>query len=184
MSKEKKQTWLANGLILISVLGRLLPHPANVTPLGAVSLVGGAKLTKLWRWTVPFVALILSDILLSFFFNYHAFTLVTLFIYASFAINILLGRFIKGNKRYFKLGGLVLVGSLQFFIITNFGVWMEGLLYAKTFPGLVQCYTAALPYLRNSLLGDLCWSFVLFTLIDRSQVWLQNRSPQTASASA
>ena len=174
MKTETKQNGLASALLLLSLLGRLLPHPANVTPVGAVSLVGGAKLQQFWRWVVPFFAVALSDYFLGWSF-------ASLFVYASFAVNILLGSRIGTSNRYLKLGALSLVGSLQFFLLTNFGVWMEGVLYAKTFGGLVQCYTMALPFLSNTLLGDLCWSFGLFTLIDRGQVWLQKRTLQSAT---
>lgn len=163
---------MANLLILLSIVGRLIPHPANVTPVGAMALVGGAKLSKLWRWATPFIALVLSDVLLQLFFNTPAFSLVTPFIYASFAINILLGSKIQGEKKYLKLGCLSLIGGLQFFAISNFGVWVEGLLYPKTVAGLLQCYTMALPYLRNTILGDLGWSLGLFVMIERVQLWI------------
>lgn len=156
-----------NILILISILGRLLPHFPNVTPVGAVSLVGGAKLDKIWRWAIPFIALVFTDIFLGFSF-------VTFFVYAAFALNILLGGFVKGEKRYLKLGLLCAVGSLQFFIITNFGVWLEGVLYPKTVAGLLNCYTMALPFLRNTLAGDMAWSFGLFGIIEGVQMWAKN----------
>ena len=176
MKTQKNNSWLANLLIIVATLGRLLPHPANFTPVEAVSLVGGAKLSKINRWFVPFIALFLSDLLLKVFFNTTPFSFVTLFIYASFAINILLGQQIGGEKRYLKLGTYSLIGGLQFFLITNFGVWMEGLLYAPTAAGLAQCYAMALPFLKNTLLGNLCWSFGLFFAIERSQLWIKNRS--------
>ncbi|MDO8493797.1 MAG: hypothetical protein Q7S68_00470, partial [Deltaproteobacteria bacterium] len=91
-------------------------------------------------------------------------------------INILLGQKIGGEKRYLKLGTYSIVGGLQFFLLTNFGVWVEGLLYAPTATGLVQCYAMALPFLTNTLLGNLVWSFGLFFVIERSQLWIRNRS--------
>lgn len=173
---NKKQSWLPNLLILLSIVGRLIPHPANATPVGAMALVGGAKLPKIWRWTTPFIALLLSDILLQLFFNTTAFSIETPFVYGSFAVSIFLGRFIQGNHRYFKLGTLSLVGSLQFFLLTNFGTWLGGLLYPPTLSGLAQCYTMALPYLSNTLVGDMAWSFGLFTVIEGAQVWLRRRT--------
>ncbi len=170
---------MKNLLILLAVLGRFLPHPSNVTPVGAVSLVGGAKLDKIWRWAVPFIALALSDYLLGIFKGVTPWSIVTPFIYGAFAINIFLGRFIKGDHRYLKLGGLSLVASLQFFLISNFGVWAEGVLYPKTAAGIVQCYTMALPFLTNTLFGDLVWSLALFTIIERAAQWVQKRSLQS-----
>lgn len=170
----------ASILILVSIIGRLIPHPANVTPVGAIALVGGAKLPNIWRWTIPFIALILSDVLLQLFFNTTAFSIETPFVYGSFAISIFLGRWIQGKNRYLKLGILSLIGSLQFFLLTNFGTWVGGLLYPQTLSGLGQCYLMALPFLKNTLVGDLAWSFGLFAMIEGAQVWLHKRSPQTA----
>lgn len=169
----KKSTWVANFLILLSIFGRLIPHPSNFTPVGAVALVGGAKLSKLWRWTVPFIALVLTDLFLGFSF-------VTPFVYASFAVNILLGQWIQGDSRYLKLGGLCAAGSLQFFLITNLAVWLEGLLYPPTLSGLGQCYLAAIPFLKNTLLGDLAFSYGLFVVIDRAQAWVARKTLQPA----
>lgn len=173
---------MKNLLILLAVLGRFLPHPSNVTPVGAISLVGGAKLDKIWKWAVPFIALALSDYLLGIFKGVTPWSVVTPFIYGAFAINIFMGRFINGNHRYLKLSGLSVIASLQFFLISNFGVWMEGLLYPKTVVGLSQCYTMALPFLTNTLLGDMVWSLALFTIIERAASWGQKRSLQSARA--
>lgn len=177
--KTKNQNWIANGLIVVSTLARLLPHPANMTPIGAVSLVGGAKLDKVYKWLVTFAALIISDHLLGIFKGVEPWSKVTLFIYASFAINILLGSFIKGDHRYLKLGTFSIVGSLQFFAISNLGIWAEGIHYSRTWEGLVQCYVMALPYLTNTFFGDLLWSLALFAIIERAQAWSQKRSLQS-----
>lgn len=164
---------LINLLIVLAALGRLIPHPSNVTPVGAVSLVSGSRLNGLWRWGTPFVALVLTDIFLGFSYT-------TPFVYACFAVNIFLGRFIRGDKRYLKLGGLCAAGSLQFFVLTNLGVWLEGLLYPPTLAGLGQCYLAAIPFLKNTLLGDLAWAYGLFAVIDRVQVWSAKKTLQAA----
>ena len=178
--KTKNQNWVANIFIIIATLARLLPHPANVTPVGAVSLVGGSKLNGIYKWAVPFVVLALSDYLLGIFKGVEPWSVVTPFIYGAFAVNIFLGRFIKGEHRYLKLGGLSMAASLQFFAISNFGVWMQGMLYPKTVAGLAQCYTMALPFLTNTLLGDMVWSLALFTVIERAASWGQKRSLQSA----
>ena len=103
--KTKNQNWVANIFIIIATLARLLPHPANVTPVGAVSLVGGSKLNGIYKWAVPFVVLALSDYLLGIFKGVEPWSVVTPFIYGAFALNIFLGCFIKGEHRYLKLSG-------------------------------------------------------------------------------
>jgi hypothetical protein len=54
-------------------------------------------------------------------------------------------------------------GSSIFFILTNFGVWATSAMYAKSFIGLIQCYTLAIPFFGGTLLGDLVYSTVLFS---------------------
>jgi hypothetical protein len=58
------------------------------------------------------------------------------------------------------VGGVV--SASLFFVITNFGVWFAGRLYTRDFQGLVDCYTAALPFFRNTLLSDIVYSLLLF----------------------
>ncbi len=55
-----------------------------------------------------------------------------------------------------------MMASVLFFIITNFGAWLVGNLYPKTLAGLVSCYVAAIPFFRNTLLGDAVYTLVLF----------------------
>jgi hypothetical protein len=52
--------------------------------------------------------------------------------------------------------------SAAFYLITNFGVWQSGTMYPKTSVGLAACYTAGLPFLMNSLIGDLSFAALLF----------------------
>ena len=54
----------------------------------------------------------------------------------------------------------VLLSSLSFFIITNFGVWLMH--YPKSLTGLLECYTLAIPFFRNSLIGDFFFAGVLY----------------------
>lgn len=170
MNTEKKSSRVTGLFILLAILGRLIPHPANVTPVGSVALLGGGMLKSRWRWLIPLAALAITDCFLGF-------TFVTPFIYASFLISIFLGTKFLKEGTYLRLGFLSILGSAQFFLISNFGVWMEGLLYPKTWEGLATCYTMALPFLKNSMLGDLCWAFGLFYLMERSRVWILRREP-------
>jgi hypothetical protein len=55
-----------------------------------------------------------------------------------------------------------LLGSTQFFLITNFFVWLgHDVVYAHTFAGLIACYTEALPFFGWTLGGDLFYTAVL-----------------------
>jgi len=59
------------------------------------------------------------------------------------------------------IGG-ALGGSLIFFVISNFGVWLASPLYPNTLEGLMMCYTAAIPFFHYTIAGNLVYCGVLF----------------------
>lgn len=147
---------LALVLIAFAVTSRLLPHPANFAPIAATALFGGAILPRKWALFLPLSAMIISDL----FIGLHP---LVLFTWGSFAVIAWLGsKFLKGINPL-SVGVASIGGSILFFLVSNFGVWAEGRLYALTFEGLVSCYYNALPFFRNTLLGDLFYSTVLFS---------------------
>jgi hypothetical protein len=82
--------------------------------------------------------------------------------YGSFALIVLLSSIFLSKVNVIKVGVGSLFASGLFFAITNFGVWMGGSLYPKTLEGLAMCYTAAIPFFGNSIMGDLVFSSILF----------------------
>ena len=54
-----------------------------------------------------------------------------------------------------------LVGSLFFFISTNFAVWFIWDYYPKTIEGLISCYTLALPFFKNTLISTFLFTFFI-----------------------
>lgn len=144
-------------LIAAAALCRIAPHPPNVAPLAAMALLGGAYLPKKQAFLFPLLAMALSDI----FLGWHS-TLP--FVYGSFLLTVFLGRRLAGER---SPGGVLracLTGSFAFFIITNFGVWLTQSLYSKDPAGLAACYAAAIPFYRNTMLGDLFFTAVLFSI--------------------
>jgi hypothetical protein len=137
---------------------RLLPHPPNVTPIAAIALFGGAHFaSKRAALAVPLTAMCLSDVLLGF--GVHR---VMPFVYGSFASTVFLGRLIRDRRSALAVGGAALTGSVLFFVVTNFGVWLVGDLYPRTLEGLVACYVAGIPFFRNTLAGDFLYAGALF----------------------
>ena len=132
----------------MAVLVRLLPHPPNVTPIITLALFGSTNFKNKWLGiSLPLIAMVISDI-------YLGFNGITLWVYGSFLLISLLGRYWKKIKIQ-----NVLISSLIFFIITNFGVWLGG--YPKTIEGILLCYTMAIPFFINSILGDLFFSYLM-----------------------
>jgi hypothetical protein len=139
--------------ILLAVLFRMLPHPPNFTPIAAIAIFGGIYFPKKHAFVVPLLGLGVSDLFLGF----HS---TIPFVYGSFFITILIGLWLKSHKNAgFILGG-TLLSSVLFFIITNFGVWLTGSMYSKDLTGLLESYILAIPFFRNTILGDIIYTGV------------------------
>lgn len=152
----------AIGLTVLGALARLLPHPANFTPVGAMSLFAGARISGYQAYLIPLVLMAVTDPIL----GYHA---TIPFIYGSFLLNVWIGRRFLKTVNFQRLGLAVLLGSLQFFLLTNAGVWLTGGIYPHTGAGLLACYAAAIPFYGRSLAGDLLYTAALFSL----HAWLK-----------
>ncbi len=156
-SENKVGILIALTLIAFAVVSRIMPHPANFAPVAAVALFGGAILPRKLAIIVPISAMVISDLLIGL----HP---TIMFTWGSFALIALLS-----SARFKRITPLAVMGSslgasILFYIVTNFGVWVEGRLYTQTFTGLIQCYYNALPFFRNTLLGDAIFTCVLFGL--------------------
>lgn len=142
--------------VVVAVLSRFLPHYPNMTAVGALALFSGALVKPRWVGVaLPLLVIALSDLLLGFdsslLFGYAAWALIAL----------VAGQGLKSFS-WARLGGMSAFSTLCFFVVSNFGVWMVGGLYPKTAQGLVACFTLALPFLGQQMLGDLMFSGLLF----------------------
>jgi hypothetical protein len=145
---------LAAGLVGLDVVARLLPHAPNATPLAASALFAGAVLrSKVLALAVPLTALALSDLALGGY-DWRVMAVV----YASLALPAILARWGRG----IVLVPILLSSSLIFFATSNFAVWAFSGMYPATTAGLLHCYIAALPFLQNTVAGDLMWATILF----------------------
>jgi hypothetical protein len=143
-------------LIATAALSRLLPHPPNATPIAAMALFGGAYLTdRRLAWLIPLAAMLLSDLVLGL----HPLLPV---VYGAFALTVLLGRWLRGRLTPPRVAAATVASSVLFFVVTNFAVWAWGGLYPKTPAGLAAAYVAAIPFFRNTLVGDAVYTVVLF----------------------
>lgn len=146
---------LAITLIGFAVISRLLPHAANIAPIAAVAIFGGAILPRKWAVALPLAAMVVSDLVIGL----HPLVLLT---WGSFAVIALAsGRWLK-NISPGSVVGASIGASLFFYLVTNFGVWLQGQLYSQNLGGLIHCYYNALPFLRNTLVGDLIYTTMLF----------------------
>lgn len=164
---------LAFSLVILGTLSRLLPHPPNMTAVGAASLFSGARLRGWQAFLVPLACMLVTDPVLGLVYGFRPFSGVTPFIYAAFLINVGLGRWLMKTTQPARIGALAFLGSLQFFLLTNLGVWLlaGGHAYPRTLAGLAACYAAALPFFGRTLVADLGYAAVLFGL----HAWLSRR---------
>jgi hypothetical protein len=148
-------------VILMGAAARFLPHPPNFTPIAALALVGGAYLDKRYGFVLPLFALFLSDLFLGF----HG---LMGYVYGSFLLVGLIGVWVGRTKSITRMASGTLAGSIIFFAVTNFGVWLsgQGVVYPLTWAGLMECYTLAIPFFRNSLAGDAFFATVLFGVFE------------------
>lgn len=145
-------------LLVVASLSRLLPHAPNFTAVGAMALLAGSLLGARQGMLLSVVVLFLTDLALGF----HS-TMV--FVYAGMALVALMGSYVqKPSSQKIKFFGFIGAGSLSFFLITNFGVWLVDGFYPMTFEGLLTSYTMGLPFLKNQLMGDVFFSLVLFVV--------------------
>ncbi|MCH9770353.1 MAG: hypothetical protein K0U12_05680 [Gammaproteobacteria bacterium] len=151
--------------VLVATVGRLVPHVPNMTSLLALSLLAGSMLNKKSAALITLVSLLLSDGLLSYFMGYPWLGSWSLFTYSGFLLIALVGSSLNLSSKYSKLFLITLFSSFGYWVWTNLGVWWFS--YPHSLQGLSSCYLLALPFLRNALVGDVAWMFVLFVALSK-----------------
>jgi len=172
------------GAILLAAASRTLPHPENFAPLTAIALFGAAKLRdRRLAVVTPLVALFLSDLLIQVLHNQGLMVSWGLYrymwgTYGAILLITLFGFLLRKRPSAAWVGGTTLVSSCFFFLFTNFAVWASGGFYEYTpqppagLAGLWLCYVEAIPFFRNTLLGDACYATALFGGFALAQAWL------------
>lgn len=158
---QKKQAWLLAAFIIVmagvSAAMRFLPHPYNFVPVGALALFSGVYVRSKWGVIIPVVVMAVTDV----FVGWH--TLV-LFTWGSYVAAGMIGWWVRQRPNALKVLAGSVSGSVVFYLVTNFAVWAFTPLYQKTWAGLVQSYVMAIPFYRNTFLGDLFYVSVFFGL--------------------
>ena len=154
---------LAYLFIVIAVAARLLPHPWHLTPLGAALLFFGAK-RPVREWIAPMLLLMSADVYLTTV-HYRMPVGVEQFVtWAWYVAAMGIGYAMVRKVDAVRVIGASLASAVTFFLVSNFSVWAFGTMYPKTFVGLIQCYTLAIPFFRGTFASDLIFTPVLFTV--------------------
>jgi hypothetical protein len=151
-------------LTALAAAGLRLVRIPNIDAVGALGLYAGSRLPLWVAWVPPMAVMAVTDLIL---WKVRADPPFDPWVYASFAVYVLLGRLLTNTRSAARVGWVTVLGSLQFFLITNFGTWytshgVSPPMYPPTFAGLIACYVAGLPFLGYTLLGGLVCSAVVF----------------------
>lgn len=152
---SRRQIVIAAALVAFGVIMRIVPHAANFAPVGAIALSSGATFGRHYGWWLPVVVMMLSDVYLGFYSSMP-------FTWAAYAFIGLIGVSMRRWHGWWRVPVGSMVGSLTFFAVSNFGVWVNGGLYAHTWSGFVQCFALALPFFRPTAVSDLIFSGIFF----------------------
>ncbi|SRR5690554_962614 len=162
-------------LILLAALSRLIPHPANFAPIGGMALFGAAYYSRrVWAFVIPIVTMWISDLILNnvvygaYFDGFVWFYDGAWFTYGAFILIALMGMVTLRQIKVANLLFSALGASVIFFLVSNFGVWFSGTMYPKDFGGLIACYTAGIPFFKNTVMGDLFYTGILFGAFELS----------------
>ena len=156
-------------LILLAAFSRMIPHPANFSPLGAIALFGAAHFSKKWQvLLIPIAATWLSDLFINNVIYAQYYPSFTWFYdgfywqYLSYLVIALMAipLFKKVSKERILIG--TLGSTIIFFLISNVGCWVGNSFYPQNFMGLTTCYAAGIPFLKGTMLGDIFYSLILF----------------------
>lgn len=175
-----------------SLLYRLAPAYAapNLSPIGALCLFSLAFLPLRVAPLVPLAVMAVSDLLL---YRWHGWAPFSWVVYLSFAVYGLSGFLWRLRPGAVTLVAGTFGSGLFFFLATNFMVWLGAsatpaptagitmweepttkyahplIRYSRDIGGLGACYAMALPFYRNTLLGDVVFTSLFFGLALASQ---------------
>ena len=158
ISLRHSGAWVAIGLILLIVLSRLVPHPPNFTPVLAAALFCGTLYARpSHALLIPLLGMAAGDLVLGLHDQVWA-------VYLAIALCVGLGRWMLHPPGALATLGAGVSGSMLFFLLTNFAVWLQGDFYPPTAAGLLACYVAAIPFFHHTLLSTLLFGLALFGL--------------------
>lgn len=154
---------IVTGLAIISGSTTL----SNFAPLAAIALCAAAYFPAKYKFAVPMIALLISDVILNVSYGFSLFSPFVVSHYVGFALVGLLGWMLRHRASWKTLLPASLAASVIFYIVTNAVSWIFDPGYARTFAGLIQALTVGLPaysatpswmFFRNSAVSDLLFT--------------------------
>lgn len=181
------RTGLLIGLLVLAAFSRLVPHPMNFAPIGAMALFAGAYFRSRWAaYLLPILALWLSDVYINnvMYAEYYQgggwFTTDMAWVYGTMLATVLLGQLIIRKVTVGRVALAAVAASVLFYLTTNLACWPGNPAYTQDLAGLGACYAAGLPFFKGTLMGNLFYSAVLFGAFEL----VQRRMPLLAPVRA
>jgi len=180
-STDRRQQWFVLGMGLAFAVLTLVIRPLstfgyikyNLVPIGGLALYFGARQSRLAAYLVPLATMILTDLCLFVFSGQNTdFSLLHIsrpFVYAAIVGYVVIGRWARKTRYAALIGSSALLGSLQFYIITNFQSWVElsnpalaTPTYSRDLTGLLNSYVAGIPFFGPTIASDLAFTAFFF----------------------
>ena len=155
--------------------------------MAAIALCAAAYFPAKYKFTVPMIALLISDVVLNIHYGFSLLSPFVLSHYLGFAMVGCLGLLLQNRTSMKTLLPASIAGSLIFYIVTNSVSWLFDPGYVKNFAGLIQALTVGLPqysatpswmFFRNSVVSDLLFTVLFVVCMNLG------RSPERSRARA
>ena len=140
---------------------------SNFAPMAAIALCAAAYFPSKYRFSVPMIALLVSDIVLNTFYGFSFFSPFVLSHYVGFALVGALGFLLRNRASARTMLPASIAASVLFYVVTGIVSWFFDPGYPKNFAGLFQSLTVGLPaysatpswmFFRNSVVSDLLFT--------------------------
>ena len=153
-------------LTTLLILSRIIPHPPNFTPiLAGIIFLPFIKRDIKFSVFVPLCAMLISD----FIIGMHSLMLWT---YGPIIILSLLSYYFT-NAKASRIASLAIASPAVFYLISNFGVWINSPMYTKDLSGLIQCYVNAVPFYASSAIACILFCsafFLIYSLLKNNRL--------------
>jgi hypothetical protein len=154
---------IVTGLAIISGSTAL----SNFAPMAAIALCAGAYFPAKFKFAVPMIALLISDVVLNLSYGFSFFSPFVVSHYIGFALVGALGWLLRNRASLKTILPASIAASVIFYVVTNAVSWLFDPGYPRNFAGLIQALTVGLPqfsatptwmFFRNSVVSDLLFT--------------------------
>ena len=161
--------------VTLAIAFRFIPTEyrlANFAPVGAMFLFVGARVRPGIWYLLPFITMLGTDL---YFYEVQDWNLPFLN-YGCYMIYLLLGyQLLRKSESPVRIPVVALIGSVQFFLLSNFSVWVEHAIrpdqfgadsypvYAPNSAGLMHCFQMGWPFYRGTFLSDIVFTGMFFS---------------------